>query len=53
MRWRVMGGVGEGVGLTNRNIGDMVGSETHTLTSSEMPSHTHTGINCHKWRTRV
>lgn len=38
---RVLGGVGAGAGLTPRNIGAKVGAETHTLTSAEMPSHTH------------
>jgi microcystin-dependent protein len=42
-RGRVLGGVGSGPGLSNRVIGQAVGAETHTLTTSEMPSHTHTG----------
>lgn len=33
---------GSGTGLTTRNVGDTVGSETHTLVGSEMPSHHHT-----------
>jgi microcystin-dependent protein len=44
LRGRVMGCIGSGVGLTPRSIGDKLGSETHTLTSNEMPSHSHTGI---------
>jgi microcystin-dependent protein len=39
---RVLGGVGSGAGLTARTTGAKVGAETHTLTSGEMPSHTHT-----------
>ena len=41
-RGRVMGGIGQASGLTNRHLGDSVGEETHTLTISEMPSHSHT-----------
>lgn len=40
-RGRVVGTVGQGVGLTNRAMGARVGAETHTLTTSEMPSHSH------------
>lgn len=43
LRGRVMGGIGQGSGLTNRTLGTVVGAETHTLTSTEMPSHSHTG----------
>jgi len=43
LRGRVMGCVGSGEGLSTRNPGDVVGTETHLLTSNEMPSHTHTG----------
>lgn len=41
-RGRVLGTVGAGAGLTNRSLGASVGAETHTLTVSEIPSHTHT-----------
>lgn len=41
-RGRVLGGTGSGTGLTARSKGAVVGSETHTLTTNEMPSHTHT-----------
>lgn len=43
LRGRVMGCVGNGVGLTPRLIGDIIGTETHVLTSNEMPNHQHTG----------
>lgn len=42
-RGRVLGVIGNGSGLTNRTLGTSVGSETHTLNTSEMPSHNHTG----------
>lgn len=41
-RGRVLGTVGQGSGLTNRALGASVGAETHTLTTNEMPSHSHT-----------
>lgn len=40
-RGRVIGAIGSGSGLTARSLGANVGAETHTLTISEMPSHTH------------
>lgn len=43
MRGRVMGCIGQGAGLTARTLGDMVGSEKHTLTTNELPSHSHNG----------
>lgn len=43
LRGRVLGCVGQGTGLTNRTLGGMVGSETHTLTQNEIPGHVHTG----------
>lgn len=41
-RGKVIGIVGTGSGLTPRSLGTSVGAETHTLSVSEMPSHTHT-----------
>jgi microcystin-dependent protein len=41
IRGRVPVGAGSTSGLTNRNLGDVGGEERHTLTVSEMPSHTH------------
>ena len=39
---RVVVGQGSGTDLTPRSMGAKGGAETHTLTASEMPSHTHT-----------
>jgi microcystin-dependent protein len=41
-RGRALGAIGQGSGLTERELGDSVGEETHTLTTTEMPSHSHT-----------
>ena len=41
-RGRVLLGSGTGSGLTARSLAGSGGEETHTLISSEMPSHTHT-----------
>jgi microcystin-dependent protein len=43
LRGRVPIGQGQGPGLTNRTLGEMGGQETITLTTANMPSHTHTG----------
>lgn len=40
-RGRVLGSIGTGTGLSSRTLGQNVGSETHTLTTNEIPSHTH------------
>jgi microcystin-dependent protein len=40
-RGRVLGAIGQGADLTNRQLGNTVGAETHTLTIGEMPSHNH------------
>jgi microcystin-dependent protein len=42
LRGRVAGGIGDGPDTSNRILGTAVGSETHTLTVPEMPSHNHT-----------
>ena len=44
-RGRAFGLAGHGTGLTARSIGDRVGEETHLLSATEMPSHTHTGTS--------
>lgn len=41
LRGRTIIGNGQGTGLTNRAIGGTGGTETHTLTEFEMPSHSH------------
>jgi microcystin-dependent protein len=41
-RGRVLGGIGSGAGLTARSAGTLLGSETHTLSVGQLPSHTHT-----------
>lgn len=43
LRGRFVLGQGQGSGLTNRVLNDIGGEEAHLLTSSEIPSHTHTG----------
>lgn len=41
LRGRVPVGQGQGTGLTNRVIGQTLGTETVTLTVDQMPAHTH------------
>jgi microcystin-dependent protein len=53
LRGRFPIGVGQGNGLTNKSLWGTGGSETHTLTEAEMPSHSHYGVppyadNCWK-----
>ncbi len=40
-RGRVHGSIGQGSGLTNRTLGEVVGEESHALTIPETPSHDH------------
>ena len=42
LRGRTAIGVGQGPGLSNRNLGDQLGQETTTLTVSQLPPHVHT-----------
>src|SRR5262249_38638425 len=42
MRGRAFIGVGTGSGLSTYAMGDTGGEESHTLTTTEMPSHSHT-----------
>jgi microcystin-dependent protein len=44
LRGRVAIHEGTGAGLTNRSIGERAGSETNTLTTSNLPSHNHSII---------
>ena len=44
LRGRVMLGRGQGSGLTNRVIGESDGVETVTLTTANLPAHSHTVI---------
>jgi microcystin-dependent protein len=43
LRGRVVGGIGNGVNLSARELGDAVGAERHILSVGEMPSHNHGG----------
>lgn len=45
VRGRVSVGAGAGSGLTSRTLGSSSGSETHALTGSESPSHTHSPVS--------
>lgn len=45
---RTIVGAGQGTNLTNRALGDTGGTEQHTLTVAQLPSHSHHGaINAH------
>lgn len=44
LRGRVVIGVGQGSGLTNRALAATTGVETHTLSLAEIPSHNHGGV---------
>lgn len=41
LRGRVIMGDGQGAGLTNRTIGETIGTETNTLTTAQLPAHSH------------
>jgi microcystin-dependent protein len=41
LRGRIPIGAGQGPGLTDRSLGEQDGSETHTLSTLEMPVHNH------------
>ncbi len=41
LRGRAPIGAGQGAGLTMRNVGQPLGTETHTLSLAEMPAHNH------------
>lgn len=41
MRGRTGVGLGQGSGLSNRSLADVSGAETHTLTTDQIPSHSH------------
>lgn len=43
LRGRTAIGTGQGTGLSDRIIGQVVGEENHALTVDEMPQHAHTG----------
>lgn len=43
LRGRTVIGAGTGTGLTARTLAGTVGAETHSLTTGELASHTHTG----------
>lgn len=43
LRGRTACGIGQGTGLSNRYLGSYTGAEQHTLITTEIPSHTHTG----------
>ncbi len=43
MRGRAGIGIGQGTALTTRTLAAVGGAETHTLSNTEIPSHTHTG----------
>lgn len=45
LRGRTPLGAGTGGGLSSRSLGDIGGSETQTLTNTELPTHSH-GVNC-------
>ena len=49
LQGRFILGSGQGSGLTNREIHNVDGNETHTLTVAQMPSHNHTSYPIHNY----
>lgn len=45
LRGRVPMGVGQGTGLTLRNIGDLIGAESVVLTEAQLARHRHAGLS--------
>jgi microcystin-dependent protein len=45
LRGRTIIGTGQGTNMTNRALGDFGGAETHKLTVTEMPAHSHKSID--------
>lgn len=41
LRGKIFGGIGQGIGLTNRTLGQNIGTENHTLSINEIPAHNH------------
>ena len=52
-RGRALVGAGQGSGLTNRALGARFGTETHTLTVSQMPSHDHAYTRVSGWNNQT
>jgi microcystin-dependent protein len=48
MRGRTAIGAGTGAGLTARTLGQTGGAETHTLSVTEIPSHTHSYVDTYR-----
>ena len=42
LRGRAALGMGQGPGLSDRQVGEVIGAATHTLTAAEVPTHGHT-----------
>lgn len=44
-RGRTLIAAGQGTGLTNRSVGEVLGAQTHTLLINEIPAHSHQPAN--------